>query len=261
MVVTKESAQTVEKEEETQTEVTLEELDTTSKSEVETSGEESTEEETESEEEPKEKEPEESIEDKVTRLAQSMKDKELKSVYKEMEGYKTKVGELESQLNDKIWDRELQTLFNEDVENLGEDEAKTRKANREKVAEQVREYRLKSAEVEKAKKQLEEQMPKLGIIERTQKARGDLWGLLFPEDKEKVAQLNKLITKFDKAQDWDDYEIIFEGIKATVKGKENSFVPDSSKSSGGGITDWTKLDRDTKDKLAAEALRKEKRGK
>uniref|UniRef100_A0A6M3IVF4 Uncharacterized protein n=1 Tax=viral metagenome TaxID=1070528 RepID=A0A6M3IVF4_9ZZZZ len=229
---------------------TLDELEETPEPEDETSEPESTEEETEPEEEKEEKEPEESFEQKLDRLAQAKKDKELKPLYKERDGLRTRVTELEGQLNDKIWDRELQSLFNEDVENLGEDEAEKRKANRAKIAEQVKDFRQKSNSVENTIKKLgnadldgilkdldvsnlDEGINKLGVNIRDYKARSEVWKLLFPEDKQKVEKVEELVKKFAKAQDPDDFEIILESIKESTKSKQEKFVPDSGKQAGG----------------------------
>jgi len=236
----------------------LEELETVSVEAGEASAE-SAEVKAESEEEGKEKKEgkkEETFEDKVTRLAQSMKDKELKPVYKENTDLKAKISDLENQLNDKVWDRHLQSLFNDDVDNLGEDDAKIKQSDRQKVAGQVKEFRLKQVQVEKAEAELKDKLPKLGVIERDQKARNDLWTLLFPEDKEKIAQLSTYLKKFEKAKDWDDYDLIIEGIRETIKGKQKPFVPDSSQGSGGG----THLSDSPEDKVtrALEKLKKKR---
>lgn len=244
MPTPKESAQVIEEPEETQED----ELEEASKPEDETSAE-SAEEETESEEE-EEKEPEETIEEKIDRLAQSKKDKELKSVYKEMDGLKTRNAELEDQLSDKIWDRETQSLFNEDVENLGEEEAQRRKVQREQLKGEVKTFRTNARKVETTLtkigdadmdavlKDLEvpnlvEGINKLSFNARNQKAREEIWRLVFPEDKQKVERVTALVKKFEKAQDSEDFEIILEGIKESVKGK--SFIPDSgTRESGRG---------------------------
>ncbi len=178
----------------------------------------------------------ESIENKVTRLAQSMKDKELKPFYVERDGLKTQVAELETQLNDKIWDRHLQSLFNDEVEALGEDEAKIKQSDRQTVAGQVKEYHLKAAQVSKAQEEIDAKLPKLGVIERDQRARNDLWTLIFPEDKAKIARIETYLKRFEKAKDWDDYDLIIEGIKETIKGKKPPVIPDSSQSGGGAVT-------------------------
>lgn len=226
---------TQEQEQEPTQDALVAELDKASTEESETSATESVEKETEPEEGGKEKpEQEESFEEKLERLAQSKKDKELKPFYKERDTLKAKITELEGQLNDKLWDRELQSLFNEDVEKLGEDEATTRKTNRGKIAEQVKAFNKERSEVEKNKRFYDEALPKLGAIERDQKARNDVWNLIFPEDKDKVTKVSELIKKFAKAQDIEDYEIVLEGIRETVKAGRKPFVPDSGKAGGSG---------------------------
>ncbi len=176
---------------------------------------------------------EEVFEDKVTRLAQSIANKTTVTLEKQRNELKARVTELEEQLDDRIWDRDLQGLFNEDVEKLGEDEAKNRKEHREKIATQVKAFNKDKNEVEKARKYYDEALPRLGAIERNQKARDDVWNLLFSEDKDKLAQANKLVEKLKKAEDPDQYEIIFESIKETIKAKKKPFVPDSGKGMSG----------------------------
>lgn len=230
---------TIEKQETTQNEANASDagLESASEEEGKTPAE-STEGEAESEEgaESGTESEEEGYEQKVTRLAQSIAGKENATLSKTNTELRTRVTELETQLTDKVWDRELQHLFNEDTENLGEDAAKIRQSDRKLVAEQLKEFRQKSQSVEKLKEQLEaeisDKLPKLGIVERNQKARIDLWTLLFPEDKAKIAQVTTLLKKFEKANDWDDYELILEGIRETIKGKRKPFIPDSSQVSG-----------------------------
>ncbi len=190
---------------------------------------------------------EEAFEEKVTRLAQSIANKSTKTIEKQRDELKTRVTELEEQLNDRIWDRELQGLFNEDVEKLGEDEAKKKKSNREQIATQVKEFNKGKADVEKAKKYYDEALPRLGAIERNQKARDDVWNLLFSEDKQKLDQANKLIEKLKKAEDPDQYEILFESIKESIKAKKKPFVPDSGK----GMSGTKKGKRPTLEELQA----------
>lgn len=234
---------------------TTEELATVSQNEgvasaESTDGEAESEEGAESGTEPKE----EDYEQKVTRLAQAIAAKTTLTLEKQRNEFREKVTELENQLTDKVWDRHLQTLFNDDVDNLGEDDAKIKQTDRQKVAEQVKEFRLKNAQVLKLEAELNEKLPKLGIIERDQKAKNDLWTLIFPEDKGKIDQISSLLKKFERAKDWDDYDLILEGIRETVKGKRKPFVPDSSQAGGGG----SHLSDSPEDKVtrALEKLRK-----
>lgn len=235
----KEQDQEGQEPEETQGDDVRKELDAASPAEGETSEAETAEDKTKSEEGEKDKgkedkEGQETFEEKLDRLAQSKKDKELKPLYKERDELKTENAKLKEQLNDKTWDRTLQGLFNEDVEKLGEDEANKRKADREKVAAQVKEYHQKNTDVEKAKRFYDEQLPKLGMIERNQKAREEVWKIVFSDDKAKLEQANVLVKKFEKAQDMDDFDIILESIKESHKAKSKPFIPDSGKGAGSG---------------------------
>jgi hypothetical protein len=178
--------------------------------------------------------PAEDYETKVKRLAQSMKDKEMKSVYQEIENLKKQNKELSTQATEKTWDRGIQSLFDEESESMGEDEAAKRKSAREIVKKQVLEYQQNKAYVDKTKPELEAKYNALSNVERDQQAMRDLWPLLFPEDIKKVEQVNALIKKFEKARDPDEYELILEGIKESLKSKTAKFKPDSGLQGGGG---------------------------
>ncbi len=255
METEKESAQATEEQEGTQPEETSEELQNASKSADETSGE-SAEKEAESQGEgKKEAEKEESFEEKLERLAQSKADKSLKTYQTKIDGLSKELTAAKAALNDKVWNRELQTIFGEETEKLGEDEATKRKTDREKIMAQVKEFQQKSAEVEQIKTKignvgidafledlkvptLEKAVDRLSANLRDYRAKMDVWALLFPEDKAKIQKVTALVKKFEKVQDLEDYDIILEGIKESVKTKP--FVPDSSHSGGGGV-DLSKL--------------------
>ncbi len=260
---TKESAQVAQEQEETKTEETSEELKNASESADETSGE-SAEQKVESQgeekkeaegEEGKKEEVEETFEEKLDRLAQSKSDKSLKTYHTKIDGLTKELNTVKAELNDKVWNRELQDLFGEEKESLGEDEANKRKANREKIAAQVKEFQQKSTEVEQVKAKignanldellrdlkvttLEKGVDMLTANLRDYRAKMDVWALMFPEDKAKIQKVAALVKKFEKAQDLEDYDIILEGIKESVKTKP--FVPDTSRSGGGGV-DLSKL--------------------
>ena len=226
------------------------------------------EEETESKEkEEGSEEPSEDIEDKVQRLAQSIADKSTKTITKERDTLRQQIKDLQSQVTEKMMDRGLTELFNEDVENLGEDKAKQKDADRKELVKNVNEY-LKNknsvTQVQEAIKTLIDDIGdvsekwgldadnpvstiknlgplanKLGAIERNQQARDKLWKLLVPDDNGTMKQVNDLLKKFDKAQDQLHFDVIMQGIEQTLKGKK--FEPDSGKGAGGGGIDLSKL--------------------
>ncbi len=189
----------------------------------------------------KETEPEEDFESKVNRVAQSKADKISVKLTKQRDDIQTKLDEALSSLNEKTWDRGTAELFSENVEKLGEDVAKVKDADLKKMKAQVMEFNQKSVKVEQGIKEMETWQKERGPIERDQKAQIDLWTLVFPEDKKKIDQVNAFIKKFEKAENMDDYEIILEGIKASIKGNKKPFTPDSSKTVAGGGTDLSKL--------------------
>ena len=69
----------------------------------------------------------------------------------------------------------------------------------------------------------------LGANIRDFKAQTEVWKMVFPEDKKKVEQVEEYVKKFDKAQDMDDFDIILESIRQSIKAKSKPFTPDSSK--------------------------------
>ena len=219
-------------------------------------------------------EDEEDIEQKVTRLAQSIAGKTTATLEKQRNELTKRITVLEAELSDKAWDVHLGTLFNEDEGKLGEDEAKKRQKAREEVSKVVKEYKGKSAQVERILAKLGDasendidefllnlknpetgKVPNLtqavnilGANLRDWKAREEVWNLIFPEDKEKVAKVGAYIKKFEKAKDLDDYELIMEGIKETMRSRREPFVPDSTKSGGGGeLTDKKIMENYQKD--------------
>lgn len=219
-----EKAQDTVEEVTTQPEETLEVLEKPSGSESEPSGEQ-----TEEEAKPKEGE---DFESKVTSLAQKIADKSTNTITKQRDEAAAKVADLEVKLSDKMWNHEINALFGEESENLGEDVAKKNKENRAKMAANYKDFQSRDAEVNKSKAFYDDMTPKLGAIERNQHAREAVWQLLFSEDKAKLAQATALIKKFEKAEDWKDYEIILEGIQGSHKGKP--FEPDGGKTAASG---------------------------
>lgn len=214
--------------EEEQVQSTEEEKPTEESPSVEGDEPSSTEKETESEEK------EGDFEEKVTRVAQSIADKSTKTITRQRDDLQTKLNETQKQLSDKVWNKGTDDLFNENVENLGEDKAKVKDANLKIMRAQVDEFKEKNTEVNQKYDEIKIWENKKGAIERDQKAQIDLWPLVFSEDKKKIDQINAYIKKFEKAEDMDDYDIIFEGIKETMKAKKKPFVPDSSTTGGAG---------------------------
>ena len=162
---------------------------------------------------------EETFEEKLNRLAQSKADKSIKTYQKTTEDLRKENETLKTQLNDKTWDRGIQSLFDEESESKGEDEAAKRKAAREDVKKQVLEFQQNRVYVDKAKPELEKRESYLNFVQRDQSAKDEIWKLVFPEDKAKIERVSALVKRFEKAQDQEDFEIILEGIKGELKGK------------------------------------------
>jgi len=196
--------------------------------------------ETETTTEPEKAEPEETFEQKVDRLATSKADKSLKTYQKKLADLEAEKAELTAQVTEKTWDRNMKDLFDEESESLGEDVAKKRKADREKVKTQVLEFQKNGAYVEKTKPVLEAKEASLNVVERNQGVRERLWGLFFPDDKRNLTAYNEAVKKFDKTNDWDEVDIIFEGIKESFRVK-STHKPDSGQQGGGGGDDISNL--------------------
>lgn len=216
---------------------------------------------------------EEGVEDKITRIAQGIAAKSTLTIEKQRNDAVKRVTELEAQLSDKTWDRHLSSLFNEDVPNIGEEEANVKKSDREKIQGDVKAYKdgaakvqatlnrigepsaetlgalldaLKNAETGKVPT-LAEAINLLDFNLRDWKVREEVWPLLFPEEKAKMKQFQDILTRFNKAPNMDVYEQIMLGVKETIKGKQTPFVPDSSQSTGGSASDKTIMDNYQKD--------------
>jgi len=232
-----------------------EELVDASTDESEVSGEQ-TEGETESKE-GDDKPDEETFEKKVASLAQRIADKSTKTITRQRDEAIAKVTDLEGQLNDKMWNHEINALFGEESDSLGEDVAAKNKANRVKMAASYKDFQQRDTQVKKDKEFYDAQVPKLSVIERNQKAREEVWSLIFPEDKAKIDRAAKLIKKFDKANDWDDFELILEGIKEATKAGSKPFVPAGSKTISGTTEDLSNLPID--ERIDALLMRGEKK--
>ncbi len=187
------------------------------------------------------KEDEESFEEKIDRLAQSKSDKSLNTLNKTNSEQKARIEALEEEINTASWTGGINSLFTEEAETLGEDKAEKNKTIRRNFAEKEKAYHKNHLKVEKQQAEIDEKLPRLQAVERDQMAKDTVWGLLFPEDKKKVAQVTVLVKKFEKAQDMEDYEIVLEGIKAALRSPaKKGFVPDSSQSGASGV-DISKL--------------------
>jgi len=195
------------------------------------------------------KEEQTDFEKRVQALAKSIADKTTRTLERQRNDLQQKVTELETELNDRTWNRELQALFNEDTENLGEEEANKRKASRERLYAEIKKYRENDAKVRQMAEKLgtpdiegilkelnspnlSEAINKLSLAVRDTTIRNRLWKLIFPEDKDKLTQFDKYMEKFTKTRDWDEVEIVFGGIEEGLKGKKQSHVPDSGKNAG-----------------------------
>jgi len=237
--VTVESAATEPKGEET------EEVLTPSTDEQEPSSEIVEPEET-TEEPPEPVKAEETFEKKVDRMAQSKADKSLVPLQQRNERLTTENEKLTAQLNEKILNFTSNDIYGEELESLGEEDASKRKAARETRNKLILEYQKNAAYVQKTKPLLEAKEANLNIHERNQLVREKLWPLFFPEEKKNLSAYNEAFKKFEPAKDPDDVELILEGIRESLKGKQ--FVPDSSIQGGGGQIDLSKLS--TEDRLA-----------
>jgi len=278
MVTKEESVKTDVETEETKTEETSKGLDESSESQEETSAE-STEKKSESEkvEEGTESESkeEDEFQQQVTSLAQSIANKTTKTLEKQRNEWRQKAIDAEAQLNERAWNNEIAAAFKDDTENLGEDEANKRKANRERLAAQAKKFDEDAALVKgilpKIGKEditglneiletlnsptLSEGINMLGSNLRNLKAKEEVWTLLFPEDAVKIKKVNLLVKRFETAENMKDFDLILGGIKASLKQKP--YKPDSGRNSGSGF-DFNKLSREAKDKIIAQRLQDEK---
>ena len=182
------------------------------------------------------KKEEETFDHKVSRLAKSMADKSLKTYQQKAAEQAKQIETLTAQLNEKTWDKTIEGLFGEESESKGEDTAVKLKAGREELKKQVLEYQKNQAYVNRVKPELEKRESALNFVERDQKARDEVWKLLFPDDSDKVSKVAALVKRFEKAQDMEDFEIIIESLKSELKAKsgKKTFVPDSGNQGGGG---------------------------
>lgn len=248
-----------------------EESEEASETETETSEKETEQEEKET---TKPEKTEETYDAKVKRLAQSMKDKELKTVYQELEDLRKQNKELNTQVTEKTWDKGIQEMFDEESVNLSEEEALKKKSRREDMKKQVLEYQKNSAYIEKTlaklgkvdldaflknweKPSLDEAANYFNYKARDQQSREELWGLYFPEDAKKLAQIAKDMEKISKAKDPTQYEIVMEGIKESLKSKGPKYTPDSGRQGGGG-KDMSKMSPEEKISEGFKELKKKK---
>lgn len=225
-----ESEQSSEANQEASTDTTeAEKEEETPKTEPETGEEEKSEAEEKSEKE-------ESFDQKVNRLVQSRSDKLMKPLRAELDQLRKDKETLTAQVNEKSYDRAIESIYGEEVEKEGEETAAKRKTDRQNWKKAVLEYQQGKGYVEKTKPELEQKETILNFVERDQKAREEIYKLLFPEDKAKIDQITTLVKRFEKAQDPEDFEIILETIKNELKAKstKKTFTPDSGHQGGGG---------------------------
>ncbi len=207
----------------------------------------------EPESEDKQTDKEESFEDAVKRVAesraQSIADKSNKTYQKQTEEMRREIEALKTEVNEKKWDRAINSLFDEESETKGEEEAAKNKAAREAIKNQVLEFHKNEVKVNKTlsligdtniegflkeleQPTLDKAVTFLDSAAKKMKVVNELRKVLFPEDKAKVEKIEEYAKRFDKARDTEDFQIILEGIKAELKGGKKKFVPDSGKQGG-----------------------------
>ena len=241
----------------------LNEEGATSDAELETEPEEGEEKEPEPE---KEDDYEKTVTDLATKMAQKMTGKATQTIERERDGYKSRVTELESQLSDLAWDITDKSLFEEDEEKFGEEQATKKQKARAVAKTNYDEYLKNNRVVETFKnkigtadvaaideicnrlevKTLQQALQKTVMLNVYNQAFDDFRAIYFPDDKKDVKSFQEELDKVMKfmtkpGQTWDDYNNYLEMRKGSIFGKKKKFVPDSSQGSGGGGVDLSQL--------------------
>ncbi len=200
---------------------------------TETKDEVSTPEPTEEPEEPKYPESE------ITKKAQSLKDKEMKSFYAERDGLKKKISELESQIRSKEDDKEMDVIFQAEKEELGDEaKAKQRDEIRRKFNARYNEFKRSEATLKEKESELSELATRLDAVGKDQLATTVLLPYIFANKS-----IHKLIDKakqelIEGAETKEGMERLAKAIGAELQskltGENKPFKPDSGRSSGGG---------------------------
>lgn len=180
---------------------------------------------------PKPKADEESLEDKIERIAQSKADISMKTYQKRLENLQAENDALKETHTSSILDARMARLAGEyqSDEGITEAEAKKRMAEDKEAGELIKAFAKDNAYVTRMKPVLEELESRLQIAERNQGVREKLWLLNFPDSKKQLDAMKAQFKKFEKARDWDEVEVLFEGMEAIAKSKTGKFVPASNK--------------------------------
>jgi len=180
---------------------------------------------------PKPKADEESLEDKIERIAQSKSDISMKTYQRRLESLQTENDALKDTRTSSIMDARMARLAGEyqSDEGITEAEARKRVVEDKEASELIKTFAKDNAYVTRMKPILEQLESRLQTAERNQGVREKLWLLNFPESKSQLDTMKAQFKKFDKARDWDEVEVLFEGIEAVAKSKGSKFAPASNK--------------------------------
>jgi len=212
--------------------------------------------------------------------------KTLTPITKERDALNKQVAELNAKLEEKNDNRDIDLLYQGDVEEFGEDKAKEYKNIREKEAPLIRAYKANAKMVteaaEIAKRLADEFTPQVatslgftdktpigalkaasnairatGISARHQMAVERAYELLIPADKTFQKQLGEIVEELEQAETPEHMDRLLKIIIRERGGNKKPFTPDSSRQSGSGVA-WSKLSREEKDKIITKELEKEK---
>ncbi len=179
------------------------------------------------------------VDEIAKRLAQGMKDKELKPVYDEMQKHKRDKELLELRLSDKAEDTKLSKLEKAELEEHGDivEVRDTQEVRREAI-KLGRANRDKSKELEATASQLQE-------IQKLQDAFVLTDKFFLPEDEEYLSKREAFAKKLASAETQKERELILENeelkMHTEVEPKPRKPRPDSSLPSAPGGADFNKM--------------------
>ena len=158
------------------------------------------------------------ITEKATPIAQGMKDRELKSVYDELQQYKKEKETLQLQLTDKQENTKLSKLEQAELAEYGEtNEVKDfQEARRETII-------IGRANRDKAK-EIEDRASRLNEAERQNSAQLKALKLFLPEDEEFLSKIDTFAKKLAEADTVKEMDLLIRleelALKGTVQPKE-----------------------------------------
>jgi len=201
------------------------------------------------------------VEEETGKRAQSLKDKELKSIYAQMSERDKKITDLNRQLQTREDDKDLKAMFDADTEEQGEDKAKRTNEARTKFASRFREYQEKAEIVKQASEAIKEidldeetahelgfdapdiggkikaigkYADYLGGVERHQIAIQEALKLVLPKDKGLSSEVDSIVKRLEEADTPREFDLILKTVQREYEGKAKPFKPDSGRSGGGG---------------------------